>query len=489
MNFLKRAWLSLSAKKGRSVLLVLVTTAIMLFVLVGMLIHTAADQATANAKKSVGATLTLSANRSSAFKKMRASSSSSSKPKLKMSSVKLSDAKKIAKLANVASYNATVSASVNAKSFDAISTSSSSSAMPGGASSSSSGDISLSGVTNTSQSTSFTDGTNKITKGRGLTSSDKNTNNVVVESELAKEDSLSVGDTITVKKSGKTYKLKIVGIYKSTSSSSTQMGPGASDPANTIYSSYTLANTVKGSKYAGTADSVTFTISNPSKVNSVKAAGKKLINTSKYSLATNDSSYQAVKSSMNNIKSFADKIVWLVAIAGTIILALIVILMIRERRHEIGILLSMGEARWKIVGQFFAELVMVLVVSLCLAGIGGKFVGDKLGSELMSQQTQSSSATISAPGDSNGGNMGGGSRPSGGAPSGGGQGGGMAVHSSMGGQTGTTSASADTDLDINVTALTMVELGGFGLAIIFLSTMLASGGILRLQPKKVLIES
>jgi putative ABC transport system permease protein len=85
--------------------------------------------------------------------------------------------------------------------------------------------------------------------------------------------------------------------------------------------------------------------------------------------------------------------------------------------------------------------------------------------------------------------MGGGSSPSGGAPSGGGQGGGMAVHSSMGGQTGTTSASADTDLDINVTALTMVELGGFGLAIIFLSTMLASGGILRLQPKKVLIES
>ena len=333
MNFIKRAWLSLSAKKGRSVLLVLVTTAIMLFVLAGMLIHNAADQATANAKKSVGATLTLSANRSEAFKKMRSSSSSStSKPKLKMSSVKLSDAAKIAKLSNVASYNATVSASVNAKSFEAISTSSSSSTMPGGSSSSSNGDISISGVTNTSQSTSFTDGTNKITKGRGLTSADKNTNNVVIESELAKQDNLSVGDTITVKKTSgsKTYKLKVVGIYKSSSSStSTQMGPGASDPANTIYTSYTLANTIKGSKYANTADSVTFTISNPSKVSAAKKAGNKLINTSKYSLATNDSSYQAVKASMNNVKSFADKIVWLVAIAGTIILALIVILMVR----------------------------------------------------------------------------------------------------------------------------------------------------------------
>lgn len=173
MNFMKRAWLSLVAKKGRSILLILVTSAIMLFVLAGLLIHNAADTATKNAKESVGATLTLSANRTSAFKKMQ-SSTSSSKPKLKMSSVKLSDAKKIAKLNNVSSYNATVSASVNAKSFDAISTSSSSTGMPGGGSNStSSGDISVSGVTNTSSSSNFSDGTYKISKGRGLTSADK----------------------------------------------------------------------------------------------------------------------------------------------------------------------------------------------------------------------------------------------------------------------------------------------------------------------------
>lgn len=59
MNFLKRAWLSLTAKKGRSVLLILVTSAIMLFVLAGMLIHSAADTATTNAKKSVGGYVNL----------------------------------------------------------------------------------------------------------------------------------------------------------------------------------------------------------------------------------------------------------------------------------------------------------------------------------------------------------------------------------------------------------------------------------------------
>ncbi|CAJ1224956.1 ABC transporter permease [Lactiplantibacillus xiangfangensis] len=493
MNFFKRAWLNLTAKKGRSILLILVTSAIMLFVLAGLLIRNAADTATSNAKKSVGATVTLSANREAAFKKMHSSTSTSksSRPKLTTSPVKLSDAKKIAKLSNVASYNATVSTSANAKGFDAISTSTSSNTGGGmkggmGASSSGSGDIAIAGVTSTSSVTSFESKSSKIMKGRGITASDEGTNNVVIESELAKEDSLNVGDTIKMKATTgtkKTYTLKIVGVYKASSSTSTEQGPGATDPSNSVYTSYTFANAIKGSKYKNTADSVTFTISDPAKVSKVKTAGNQLISTSKYSLSTDDSSYQTVKASMNNVKSFADKIVWLVAIAGTIILALIVILMIRERRYEIGVLLSLGESRWKIVAQFFAEMVMVLVVSVVLAGFGGKFVGNQLGQQLVLQQTttattSSSSGTTGQPGGSGAPGGSTGSKPSGNM-----QGGPGSSH------TGSVAASQkQTDLDINVTVMDLVELGGFGLAIMFLSIMLASGGILRLQPKKVLID-
>ncbi|BDZ29792.1 ABC transporter permease [Lactiplantibacillus brownii] len=494
MNFFKRAWLNLTAKKGRSILLIMVTSAIMLFVLAGLLIRNAADTATSNAKKSVGATVTLSANRDVAFKKMRSSSTSTSKrsrPKLTTSPVKLSDAKKIAKLNNVASYTATVTTSANATGFEAISTSGSSSAggMKGmGGSTTSSGDIAISGVTSTSATSAFENSSSKITKGRGITTADEGTTNVVIESELAKEDSLKVGDTIKLKATTgtkKTYTLKIVGIYKAASSTSTAQGPGATDPSNSVYTSYTFANTVKGSKYKNTADSVTFNVSNPAKVSSVKTAGKALINTSKYSLTTDDSSYQTVKASMDNVKSFADKIVWLVAIAGTIILALIVILMIRERRFEIGVLLSLGEARWKIVAQFFVEMVMVLVVSIAIAGAGGKFVGNQLGKQLVSQQTTTATTTSSTSTQQGpGGNGAPGGSTSGSKPSGNMQGGGGAPGSSA----ASVSTQKQAELAINVTLMDLVELGGFGLAIMFLSIMLASGGILRLQPKKVLIE-
>lgn len=486
MNFCKRAWLNVWAKKGRSILLILVSAAILMFVLAGLLIRSAAIKATDQAKADVGATVTLSANRQAAFKKMQSSSSSSSKssrPKMTLTPVKLSDATKIAALSNVGSYNVTSSTSVNAKSYDTVSTStgmgSGNSGGPGGGmkSTTSSGDTAITGVSATSLTSDFSDKQSKIVKGRGITTADKNTNHVVIEKDLASQNNLSVGDTIKVKEtsgSKSTVSLKVVGIYKASSTSASSAGPMSTDPANTMYTSYTLANTFKGSKYQGTADSVVFNVTTPSKVSSVKTAGKKLINTSKYALSTDDSSYQTVKSSMASVESFANKIVWLVAIAGTIILALIVILMIRERRFEIGVLLSLGEARWKIVAQFFTEMVMVLVVALAIAGAGGKFVGNQLGSQLVSQTATTIQTTSSSSNQPGGGQNGG--QPSG-----------QMGHGGPGNTSSSSSQQAKTKLAITVSAVDLAELGGFGLAITFLSIMIASGGILRLEPKKVLI--
>lgn len=454
MNFIKRAWLNTSAKWGRTALLTLVTSAILIFVLAGLLISNAANKATEQAKRSVGSTLTLSANREKAFKKMQASatsSSSSSRPKLTMTPVKLSDAKKIAQNKNISDYNVTVNSSVNAKSFDAVSTTSASPMgnKMGGSGSSTNGDITVTGVSSTNLVSSFQSKSSKITSGRGLTTADAGTNNTVIESELASQDNLKVGDTITVKNpsnSKKTYKLKIVGIYKASSSSSTTMM--GNDPSNTIYTSYTFANTVKGSKYANTAD---------------------------------DASYQTVKKSMSTVSGFANKIVWLVALAGTIILALIVILMVRERRYEIGVLLSLGESRLKIIGQFFAELVIVLVVSLVIAGAGGQLVGNKLGQQLVSSaqttQTSSSQTTGNQPGSR-------------GEAPGGNRGGAAGGHGPMGSSPTATQKqkATKTKLETKVNATELMELGGFGLSIMFIAVLIGSFGILRLEPKKVLID-
>lgn len=478
MNFVTRAWLNVKAKKGRSILQVLVLAAILMFVLAGIIIKQGATTAANNAKKSAGATVTLSGNRQTAFKKMNKSSSKNAK--LNVASVSVSTAKKIAKSKYVKSYNISTSTTATAKSFSAISTSGANSqgqAGPGGkkTSSSSTGNLTISGVSATSTLSTFTGGTAKIVKGRGINASDAGTNNVVIEKQLAKKNSISVGDTITIKSGSTKYKLKVVGIYSSSSTSSVG-GMASSDPSNTLYTSYTFANKLKGSKYAGTADSVTYTLSDPSKSSQFTKYAKSLISTSKYSLTVDKSTYESMLTPLNNVKNIASKIVWLVAIAGTIILALIIILMIRERRYEIGVLLSLGEKRSKVIAQFFVELFMVMLVALVIAGVGGKYLGNAMGKQLLSQSTTTTTTTTSST-PSNGAPGGGGGHQQGGAPSGGG-----AMNSSQ--QSKQTTASIDTT--VSVTSL--IKLGGFGLAIIFLSIMIGSLGILRLQPKKILID-
>lgn len=504
MNFLKRAFYSTKAKVGRTLLLTFVFSAILIFILAGLTIQSASLSAAENAKKSMGATVTLSANMEKAMEQMRENSTDGERPdpgSFSITPIDLDDVEKITSLDNLQSYAITSSTTVNAKSFDAISADSSDEETeqqgPGGMEMpqmADQGDISISGTNATATASSFSEGTAKIVDGVGITADDVDTNNAVIETNLAEANDIAVGDTIKVKNDDKTYKLTVVGIYESTESTDSRAMQMASlNPYNTIYTSYTFANKVKGSDYKNTADSVIFNLSDPEKMDAfVDAAEATGLDTDEYSLTTNDQVYQQMVQPLDNVKSFASKIVLLVAVTGTVILALIVMLTIRERKYEIGVLMSLGEKRGKIVAQFFAELVFVLVIAMVIAGISGQFVGNAVGKQLIEQQTttQTTDATSNeqpgGPQSGQGGPMGGGGPQGGGTPPSGGQGFPGAGGPSMDQATGDVQSQID-DLDITLSFNQLLELGGFGLGISFLAVMIASLGIMRMKPKKILI--
>jgi putative ABC transport system permease protein len=287
MNFFKRALKSTKAKWGRSLLLFAVFSAILVFVLAGLTIRSAAEKAASDAQKDVGATVTLSADRQAAFQKQASedgTDSSGTRPdpgSFSMTPVSLSDAEKIAKLDNVKSYSFESSASAMASDgITAISDSSDSSdsvqvlkvtdsnapnggGMPGGGKMTQA-DFQIKGVSSTDQNSSFTAGTAKIVDGEGITADDKNTNNVVIDSTLAEANDLAVGDTFTISNSedeDTTYKMTVKGIYESSESSSSMgMQFNFMNPANTFYTSYTFANQVNGTDGDDTVDSAVYTL-------------------------------------------------------------------------------------------------------------------------------------------------------------------------------------------------------------------------------------
>jgi putative ABC transport system permease protein len=498
MDFIRRAWLSTKVKIGRTGLLILVFTAILVFVLAGLTINSAALNATENAKKSVGATVSLSINRE-AMMQQRESDSDGSKKGFSMSPIPLENIEAIAKSKEVKSYAITSSTSANAGEGIAPITSEESEETTTSESTESNeekkdgfgdteggprgkqsqGDFQITGINVTTSQADFSEGTSKIISGRGIDASDIDTNNVVIEQDLATENNLKVGSTFKVTSSTdatKMYNLTVVGIFTTEASGDSLMSHFSfMNPSNKLYTSYTFANNLKGDDYKNAADSVIYDLSDPKETAAFVKFAESKVDTDKFQVTSNDTMYQQLLTPLNNISSFAKNIVLLVAIAGVIILTLIIILTIRERKYEIGVLLSLGENKLKVIGQFFIELVFVMVVSVVLAGFSGNIVGNVVGQQLLNQQISTQIAQQAAPATNDKGN-----------DESGAHGGGF--EKSMQGIVPQTKEAAQQikKLNVKVSPKEISYLGLIGLGIALLSVFIASMGILRLQPKAIL---
>lgn len=192
MDFIRRAWLFTKAKIGRTILLIVAFSAILIFVLSGLIINSAANVSIDNAKKSAGATVSLSVNMQNVIKEAQNSATSSSSSSsssdtaeagkrfnIDLPTISETTAEKIAKLDGVKSASFTYQAQASASSgIEKVSTSSSSSSSStdtqaaggfggreGGMGGASQEDFTISGTNDLAASTSFTD-SYKISSGR-----------------------------------------------------------------------------------------------------------------------------------------------------------------------------------------------------------------------------------------------------------------------------------------------------------------------------------
>ncbi|MCG3230587.1 ABC transporter permease [Bacillus subtilis] len=482
MNFIKRAFWNMKAKKGKTLLQLFVFTVICVFVLSGLTIQSAAQKSSELARQELGGSVTLQVDRQ---KQMEKQQDSGEKRSFKSTPIKVSDANKLAALDHVKSYNYTTSASANAGNFDAIESSSSSDSSSSSSSSNAKNsqgggqggpqmvqaDLSIEGVISTALVDDFSDGDSKITDGRAITKSDVGKKVTVINETLAEENDLSVGDSITIESAtdeDTTVKLKIVGIYKTTSSGDDQaQNFSFLNPYNKLYTPYTATAVLKGDDYKNTIDSAVYYMDDAKNMDAfVKAAKKTSIDFDTYTLNTNDQLYQQMVGPIENVASFSKNVVYLVSVAGAVILGLIVMMSIRERKYEMSVLMAIGEKRWKLIGQFLTEILIVAVIAIGLASVTGNLVANQLGNQLLSQQISSSTdSTQTASGQMPGG--------------GGGMGGKMFGHSS-------SNVDVIDSLNVAVSMNDMLILGGIGILIAIIATLLPSISVLRLHPKTIL---
>lgn len=276
------------------------------------------------------------------------------------------------------------------------------------------GDFTVVGYSSDEAMRDFVNGTSKITEGSMFETGTEDYN-CVISDELAAYNSISVGDEITIENPNnetETYTLKVVGIYnnsQSTVSESTTMKgfSTASDPANQIYLSYTA---LKSITTASSTNAVTSTDEKTGREKTTaipeQVSGTYLFATAEdydtfskdvytaglstdYVVSSSDlSSYEDSIVPLDNLSEMATYFLIVVLSIGAIVLIVLNIFSVRERKYEVGVLTAIGMKKAKVSMQFIFETLVVTFIALLLGAIIGATSSVPVTNSLLASQIE-----------------------------------------------------------------------------------------------------
>ncbi|MEC2376816.1 ABC transporter permease, partial [Bacillus thuringiensis] len=324
----------------------------------------------------------------------------------------------------------------------------------------------IEGVRKTVLQESFKNGKSKIIDGKPITEKMKDQNVTLMEKRLAEQNNLKVGDKIKIQSGDKkeTLEVEIIGIYETNEQAMGQQAPPIMDPANKLYMPHSTIKKLEVDEGISSIQ-VVYLLNDPQYIDAFKKEAKKSdIDFNYFKLDAHDSLYKQMIGPIENIASTSQMIIYMVSIAGAIILGLIIMLSIKGRRKEMGILLSIGEKKWKLMAQFVVEVVCVAILAFGLSITTGAKVSQYIGDNLLSNEIATSSEETDTSQH------------------------GTVMMAGPGGTLQNQKEDPINKIDVSVTGEDVGKMGGIGLAIAILATLLPALSILRLNPKQILLK-
>lgn len=198
----------------------------------------------------------------------------------------------------------------------------------------------------------------------------------LVGKTLAEKNNLSVGSTFTAY--GKTITVK--GIY---------------DSGNLFQNSSVimpLATVQALTNQAGAVSNITAKVDNSDNVSSTVAALKSSLG-DKADVTSQEEQIANSLQPLQSIASLAVGGVIAAAIAGAIIILLAMVMIVRERRREIGVIKAIGGNTKKVVGQFMSEALALTVISAAIGLVLGVLVSGPMTQSLVQNQSSANAQT------------------------------------------------------------------------------------------------
>lgn len=225
-----------------------------------------------------------------------------------------------------------------------------------------------------------------IDEGRGIRKGDKY--KVLVHKELAKKNNWKLHDKINLnlisdgnysKASSNQKKFEIIGIF---SGKTTEQYTGLSSDLseNMLFTDYYGSQRALGlSENKEIASNLRLYVKNPQDMDKIISKIKALdIDWSKYEIVKDSKAFDQTSGAIGNMKHIIRLTSGLIVLGAIVVLSLILILWIRERTYEIGILLSIGVSKFRIVLQFVLELVFISIPAILISLLSGSLLINQL---------------------------------------------------------------------------------------------------------------
>ena len=382
MSTLKRAFLYTMRKKTKTLILFLVLVTISTFILTGLSIYKAADDSALSLRQSVGGSIRLELDENNRKNWQYQQAAGGMLVDYVGAPITDEDIQKIMSIDGIKAYNGLGDGSVFAKDFSFIS----------GFSFGAGSDYSrLPSVTDSEYFNFFTRKAFQLVEGRHIKEGDDHV--VLISTAIAEKNALKLGDTITVQccyDSGNypDVSLTIIGIYAYEADN--EFNTTSTDKRNRLIIDHKAMQEIMQRDVIQYDNGVDFYVDDPREMERIASQIKALdLDWDSFTLTMDNSAYEAVASPLTAMQNL---IIWLIVgcVAVSVgILVLILSMWIKQRRHETGILLSVGISKSRIILQYTVEVLMIAIIAFGLSFFTSNLISQGVSDLIFHQVSES----------------------------------------------------------------------------------------------------
>ncbi len=347
------------------------------------------------------------------------------------------------------------------------------------------GDFTVLSYNSHSAMSDFVNGILAVTEGE-MFAEDSTENEAVISAEMAYQNNLEVGDTISLENptnEADIITMTVTGIFECATTDIYADTVYISDPSmdgimassETVAIDYTDERTGELSSSALTSElSGTYVFDSVEDYESFENEAVELgLDTSIYAINSVDASeFESSLVPLDNLTSFTMIFFIVILVIGAIILIVFQLFSVRERKYEMGVLAAIGMKKSKVASQFLVEVLVITFIAVILGTALGAVVSQPVADTLLESQIESAESESANIAGNFGGNFAGGP----------GERGNSSMFEGMQGG----DVSYIDSLGVNLDIIVLLQVVGVGILLTLVASSVGILSVLRYEPLKIL---